>query len=187
MLELGAGAGLPAIVAAYLGAEQVLVTDYPDADLVENLEWNIRENCPQTTTTTTSNPDADPQPRIIHATGHRWGADPTPLLHHCPGQNGFDTLLLADLLFNHHCHEQLLDSVCAMMRKCAQARALVFFTPYRPWLLERDLAFFGSCKGRGLGVSLVVEEMMEGVMFAGDRGDEELRRRVWGYEVFWGE
>lgn len=41
VLELGAGAGLPSIAAAIWGAKQVVVTDYPDEDLVENLQMNI--------------------------------------------------------------------------------------------------------------------------------------------------
>lgn len=41
VLELGAGAGLPSLVAAILGARRVVVTDYPDADLIANLNHNI--------------------------------------------------------------------------------------------------------------------------------------------------
>ncbi|KAL8864293.1 MAG: hypothetical protein Q9198_009963, partial [Flavoplaca austrocitrina] len=41
VLELGAGAGLPSIAAAIWGAKQVVVTDYPDKDLVENMQMNI--------------------------------------------------------------------------------------------------------------------------------------------------
>lgn len=41
VLELGAGAGLPSLVAAILGARKVVVTDYPDADLIANLNHNI--------------------------------------------------------------------------------------------------------------------------------------------------
>lgn len=41
MLELGAGGGLPSLVCALNGAAQVVVTDYPDADLIENLRYNI--------------------------------------------------------------------------------------------------------------------------------------------------
>jgi nicotinamide N-methyltransferase len=44
VLELGAGAGLPSLVCALNGASQVVVTDYPDAELVENLQYNI-EHC----------------------------------------------------------------------------------------------------------------------------------------------
>lgn len=41
MLELGAGAGLPSIAAAIWGAQNVVVTDYPDQDLVENIKINV--------------------------------------------------------------------------------------------------------------------------------------------------
>jgi nicotinamide N-methyltransferase len=41
VLELGAGSGLPSLVCAINGAKQVVVTDYPDADLVENLRYNV--------------------------------------------------------------------------------------------------------------------------------------------------
>ena len=43
ILEFGAGAGLPSIVAAKNGAMSVLVTDYPDEELVENLRLNIQK------------------------------------------------------------------------------------------------------------------------------------------------
>lgn len=44
MLELGAGAGLPSLVCALNGASKVVVTDYPDAELIDNLRYNI-EHC----------------------------------------------------------------------------------------------------------------------------------------------
>jgi hypothetical protein len=44
VLELGAGAGLPSLVCALNGAAKVVVTDYPDADLIDNLRYNVT-NC----------------------------------------------------------------------------------------------------------------------------------------------
>lgn len=44
ILELGAGAGLPSLVCALNGAATVVTTDYPDPDLVDNLNHNI-QNC----------------------------------------------------------------------------------------------------------------------------------------------
>lgn len=41
VLELGAGAGLPSIAAAIWGAKNVVVTDYPDEDMVENMKINV--------------------------------------------------------------------------------------------------------------------------------------------------
>jgi predicted nicotinamide N-methyase len=48
VLEFGAGAGLPSVVSALKGASQVVVTDYPDADLVENLRYNCAQCAPRT-------------------------------------------------------------------------------------------------------------------------------------------
>jgi nicotinamide N-methyltransferase len=98
---------------------------------------------------------------------------------------GFDLLLLADLLFNHSEHEKLIKTVVTTMKKNKSSRALVFFTPYRPWLLEKDLAFFDLAKSAGLDVEKVLEKVMDKVMFENDRGDELLRRTVYGYQMQW--
>ena len=159
------------------------MTDYPDRELIDNLNENIR-TCSSEGATNVN----------VVAEGYLWGADPAPLLAHLPeGQpakgmgEGFDVLLLADLLFNHSCHGALVDTIVKTLGKRGEARALVFFTPYRPWLLERDMAFFDICGAKGLVVEKVLEERMERVMFEGDRGDEGVRRTVWGFEVRWGE
>lgn len=47
------------------------------------------------------------------------------------------------------------------------------------------MAFFDLCRGKGLEVEKVVEEVMEKVMFEADKGDEVLRRTVFGFEVRW--
>ena len=170
-------------MAAILGARKVVVTDYPDAELIENLTHNIT-TCtllPQPTTT------------AIAAEGYLWGTSPTKLLSHLPSPSlkpendqKFTTLLLADVLFNHSCHSALVSTILhTLSRTAPDARALVFFTPYRPWLLEKDMAFFDLCREEGLEVERVVEEMMEKVMFEGDKGDEVLRRTVFGFEVRW--
>jgi EEF1A N-terminal glycine/lysine methyltransferase len=44
VLELGAGAGLPSLVCALKGAIRVVLTDYPDSDLIDNLRHNVA-NC----------------------------------------------------------------------------------------------------------------------------------------------
>lgn len=48
------------------------------------------------------------------------------------------------------------------------------------------MAFFDVCRERGLVVEKILEEKLERVMFVGDRGDEELRKTVFGFEVTWG-
>jgi nicotinamide N-methyltransferase len=180
ILELGAGAGLPSLVCAVLAARKVVVTDYPDPELVANLWVNI-ENL--------SLPETESEEKRIVAEGYCWGADATPLLAHLPTGTGkekrFDVLILADLLFNHSEHGRLVQSIQATLSKKKDAKALVFFTPYRPWLYEKDMAFFNLVREAGFSVEKVLEEKMEKVMFEKDPGDEELRRTVFGYAVQW--
>ena len=56
------------------------------------------------------------------------------------------------------------------MKMSKDSRALVFFTPYRPWLLGKDLAFFVLAKEAGLLVEKVLETTMGKVMFEEDPG-----------------
>lgn len=162
-------------MAAILGARKVVVTDYPDAELIENLAQNI---------TTCS---LLPQPATtLVAEGYLWGSSTSSVLSHLPSPDQrFNVLLLADLVFNHSCHDALVSTILQTLARTSEARALVFFTPYRPWLLEKDMAFFDVCRDKGLEVEKVVEEVMEKVMFENDRGDELLRRTVFGYQVRW--
>ncbi|KAH0545158.1 hypothetical protein FGG08_000770 [Glutinoglossum americanum] len=139
--------------------------------------------------------------------GYLWGSSPEKLARHLEHpSSGFDLLILADLLFNHSEHSKLISSVQQTLKRSPEARALVFFTPYRPWLLEKDLAFFDLARDAGFKVEKLLEHVMEKVMFENDRGeskgspspsslhllsfydqDEVLRRTVYGYELQWTE
>ena len=137
-----------------------------DADLIENLQANIRD-C--SILPATSN---------IVAKGYLWGAEISPLTDHWDAAQqgvGFDLLILADLLFNHSEHAKLLLSVQQTLKKSPEAQALVFFTPYRPWLLEKDLAFFDLARAGGFVVEKILEKVMEKVMFEEDRGVSVLK------------
>lgn len=172
VLEFGAGAGLPSIVCAVNGAQTVVCTDYPDPDLIENLHLNV-ENCRH-----------DISKPTISVQGFLWGSPVDKLTAPLDDPvSGFDLLLLADILFNHSEHEKLAASVEATLKRTVDARALVFFTPYRPWLLEKDLRFFELVQARGFKVEKICETVMDRVMFENDPGDEMLRRTVFGYEV----
>ncbi|CAI6332808.1 unnamed protein product [Periconia digitata] len=173
ILELGAGGGLPSLVCAIKGASRVVVTDYPDADLVDNLSYNI-QHC-----------DALPNRDTVSSEGYLWGAPTDTLARHISGESGFDVLILADLLFNHSEHAKLVKTVQSTLKKVQTSRAYVFFTPYRPWLLEKDLAFFDLAREAGFTVTKTFEKVMDKVMFEEDPGDELLRRTVYGYELSW--
>lgn len=79
-------------------------------------------------------------------------------------------LILADLLFNHSEHAKLIKSVELTLKKAPGSKAYVFFTPYRPWLLEKDLAFFDLAREAGFTVVKTLEKVMDKVMFEEDPG-----------------
>ena len=194
VLELGAGAGLPSLVCAVLGAKKVVVSDYPDADLIRNL-WRNIEGVPAALLPDQKSGEEEgggDGEKTVVAEGYCWGADVSPLTSHLPPAPAgdaeelrFDVLILADLLFNHSEHGKLVSTIEMTLSKKEDAKALVFFTPYRPWLYEKDMAFFETCRERGFRTEKVLEEKMERVMFEGDPGDEELRRTVFGWVVRW--
>ncbi|KAF2851823.1 nicotinamide N-methyltransferas-like protein Nnt1 [Plenodomus tracheiphilus IPT5] len=174
VLELGAGAGLPSLVCALNGASQTVVTDYPDADLIENLRYNI-DHC-----------SLLPEPPRIVAEGYLWGASTEVVTRHLLDEEHFDVLILADLLFNHSEHAKLIKTVELTLKKAPESRAYVFFTPYRPWLYEKDMAFFELAREAGFTVTKTFEKVMDEVLFKEDPGDELLRRTVFAYELSWG-
>ena len=110
---------------------------------------------------------------IAFLKGYLWGASTEKLIAHLPkGRNpsGFDILILADLLFNHSEHSKLVKTVQETLNRTSSSRALVFFTPYRPWLLEKDLAFFDIARENGFTVAKIFEKVMDKVMFEEDPG-----------------
>lgn len=178
---------------AIKGAKKVVLTDYPDEELILNLKHNIEH---ATTPTVLHN---------ISAEGYLWGNPPSNLAAHLSGisapasngvvadKEGFDLLILADLLFNHSEHRKLVVSVQKTLKKTAEAKALVLFTPHRPWLFDQDMAFFDLATEMGLVVEKVLEKTMERPMVEDgpvrrsihDKGDEEVRKVVFGYQLRW--
>lgn len=171
------------------------MTDYPDEELIRNLRYNIEHSA------------ATEGARLenIVEEGYLWGNAPTDLIKHLPAgeggsaqAEGFDVLILADLLFNHSEHRKLVVSLQKTMKRTQEARALVFFTPHRPWLFERDMAFFELAREVGFVVEKVLERRMEEAVLA--RGpvrrsihevdgeeDMEWKKLVLGYELRWKE
>ena len=83
---------------------------------------------------------------------------------------GFHVVILADLLFNHSEHRKLVKSIVETLRHGDDHCALVFFTPYRPWLLEKDMDFFRIAEQSGLVVEKILEKPMDWILFDKDPG-----------------
>ncbi|KAF9928151.1 nicotinamide n-methyltransferase [Linnemannia zychae] len=203
VLEIGAGAALPSFVAASNGAKKVVITDYPDNDLISNIQYNADHIIP----------DLTKEGKVI-VQGYLWGSNTHPLLAHinptitesadtiassAQPRELFDTIILSDLLFNHSQHRSMLKT-CKETLKPGTGRVFVFFTHHRPWLAHADNKFFEIAAapvidplegdessdderdpgGFGFKVEKVVEEKMT-PMFLEDPGSEEVRATVHGY------
>lgn len=205
VLELGAASGLPSLVAGMLGATRVVMTDFPDVDIVQTMQKNIDE-C-----------DSTFQPaghiaKTVGALGFVWGGPPEPLLRAgmvqpLPGQTStsdnntaranssseqeqldagrFDVLILADLLFRHSEHGQLVKTIRETMKKNPDSVAYVFFTSYRPWKRDLDMRFFDIARDAGFEVERVAEKKLEKPLFENDPGDLDVQKTVNGFTVKW--
>lgn len=176
ILELGAGAGLPSMVCALKNPRTVVVTDYPDPDLVENLRVNTSE-CESI---------LKPSPSPLRVDGYRWGDSPDRILSHLQAPlEGFDVLILADVIYNHPQHHNLIASVQKTLKKSPDAVAFVVFTPYQPQHYEKIVAFFPKAEAAGFIVTKLFEKVLDKHLFEDDPGDEKLRRTVFGSELRW--
>ena len=150
-LELGAGGALPSLVAASLGAERVVITDYPANGVVENIEGVIAANSINNAV----------------ATGHIWGIDIEKVLElgktSSSGETlGYDVIFLAELLWRdtYHLHRNLLQSLSACInKKTGVAYMTVAHRPTTSLLghtAENDLEFFSVAASEfGLKSSLI--------------------------------
>lgn len=196
VLELGAAAALPSLVSA-LSAKTVVVTDYPDPELIENIQYN------------TLHAGLDPKDVAkLKVQGYIWGHDVDELLalindddssipsnssrtEETNGQTEaaprktytdsqkFDFMILSDLIFNHSEHRKLIATMDKALKR--DGVALVVFSPHRPKLYQRDLDFFPLAKEVA---NFVIAEKFERdymPMFEEDEETRELRGKAFGY------
>ncbi|KAJ1743989.1 Protein N-terminal and lysine N-methyltransferase efm7 [Coemansia sp. RSA 989] len=166
VLELGAAGALPSMIAAANQAERVVITDYPDNSLLDNIRKTTELNFPA---------NAE-RPSIVVA-GHKWGYDIDEIRELNKGER-FDVLILCDLVFNHSEHSGLLESTKQLLRP--SGKAFVVFTHHRPWLADKDMEFLEMAEQAGMHAEKIIEEYT-GAMFDDDPGDEQVRGTVYGY------
>jgi EEF1A N-terminal glycine/lysine methyltransferase len=76
------------ILGGFSNSPQVVITDYPDPELIENIQYNVA-NCG-------IGQDIQDQIRVE---GYRWGGDPSPLLSHLVHNDKFDVIILSDTVY----------------------------------------------------------------------------------------
>lgn len=189
LLELGAAAGLPSLSAAILGAEKVVVTDFPDPDILAVMQKNVDE-CDET---------VEPRGSVagtVDVLGFVWGADPIPLLARLnpsvtPSSpyeaytKKYDILVLADLLFRHSEHGALVKTIRETLHRSRESVAYVFFTSYRPWKKAMDEKFFDIAREQGFDVEQIAERKLDKPLFENDPGDLDIQKTVRGFAVRW--
>ena len=121
VLEIGAGAALPSVVAALRGARAQVVSDYPDELMLANTRKNLQTNLP---------PERYERTAVV---GHDWSTPPQPLLAALAGLDGgdgpagaaegggFELLLLSDLLYSCE-HEPILTVIAATLSTAPRIR-----------------------------------------------------------------
>ncbi|KAH6580811.1 hypothetical protein BASA60_002731 [Batrachochytrium salamandrivorans] len=172
VLELGAAAALPTIISALNGATKVVSTDYPDPALLSNITLNAKENTPHLLENGT-----------IVVEGFIWGEDHTHVLSHLSdsGKTKFDLILMADLIFNHNQHMNLLKSSRDML--APNGVVYTTFTHHVVKWADRDMKFFDLAIEAGFKFEKIYEERWE-CMFPEDDGDVDVRSTVHGYKMW---
>ncbi|KAG0709415.1 WD40-repeat-containing domain protein [Suillus ampliporus] len=112
ILELGAGAGLPSIMIARATPNAaVVVSDYPDENLICTLSDNVRRNHAS---------------ERCWAVPYAWGNDISPLLaptqQNREGSALFDIIVAADTLWNSELHVQFINTLCMCLDHSPDAR-----------------------------------------------------------------
>lgn len=171
VVELGAGAGLPSILATRAGARHVVCTDYPDEELIVNIGRNIETLIPAE------------QRVVCEATGYLWGASPSDLLARNEGEK-YDIIILCDVVFNHSEHRKLLHSIVDLLQPNGVAWCV--FSHYRPWYMDRDLALLTMAREEfGFDCLFVGEHKydMIDVEFTNNRSDPEIPKTVFAHQI----
>mmetsp|Transcript_1112 Transcript_1112/g.1575 ORF Transcript_1112/g.1575 Transcript_1112/m.1575 type:complete len:258 (+) Transcript_1112:124-897(+) len=131
VVEVGAGAAFPSLVALAFGATKTVITDYPNQKVLANIEDNLARN---------THVLGDIEDKAF-VQSHIWGSDTGNLVALLGEQyGGFDILLAAECLWLHDQHEALLTSIQSLLKP--GGKALISFSHHIPNCEQKDLHFF---------------------------------------------
>lgn len=190
VIEFGAGAALPSFISILNGATRTVITDYPESELLNNISINLSNNV--------SSLSKDDSKALVK--GFRWDHQHTikELLNLTPNGQGYDILILSDLIFNHSQHEALLRACYALLKIPQGGNATsslpddsfgtiyCVFTHHRPHLASRDMNFFELAQKEPFHFKvncLFIDETNYQPMFPNDIGDPKVRSQVHFYTL----
>lgn len=182
LLELGAGTALPSIMAGLLGAEKVVITDYPAEALMTTLRTNVERNIrPQLSPFGTVSP-------TVGVFGHEWGVLDPPeddvsgsKSFLASSQHAFDRLLCADCLWMPWQHAKLHRSIAFFMKETADARCWVVAGFHTGRVKMRDFFAKDALASEGLEVDRIWERDCNGQerSWDWDRDEDITVRKRW--------
>ncbi|KND88508.1 Protein N-methyltransferase NNT1 [Tolypocladium ophioglossoides CBS 100239] len=179
VLELGAGAALPSMMAGLLGARRVVVTDYPAVAVLTTLAANIARNIQPAL----SPPGAATTPASsILVRGHSWGELPADDAAFCqPNRHAFDRVLVADCLWMPWQHANLHRSVGHFLAATAEARCWIVAGFHTGRGKMRGFFAAGALRAAGLALERIWERDCDGVEreWSWDREDDATVRKRW--------
>jgi len=132
VMEVGAGAGMPELTAACLGAKKILLSDFPSKDLLDNLKENMRRNM-----------YAIGENCEVSVVDLQWDA---AVASEASAQ--FDVILSSECLCNSALHDALLRTLASRL----ESNGCIFlsFSHHFPGHESRDLSFFTKSSAKGL-------------------------------------
>lgn len=126
---------------------KVVVTDYPEDELIFNINENIENN-------TTANE----RENVVNVQGHLWGSSMEPLLAALSesGETKFDVIIMADLIANHSQQNKLLQAAREALSDEGVVRSSQLHNEIRSLLTACvSSRVCVSCVPPGVGVVLV--------------------------------
>lgn len=204
VLELGAGSGLPAIMAVKLGALsvcstplltfryftnltfniKVVLSDYNDQAMIDNMDSNVKSIFPKSSSNMNPN---------VAVWGHSWGelVDSTTLpsfpaisiASHLITTNRFDLILAADCIWNSEFHLPLLDSLFSLLAHSSKGSIQIVSGFHSGRHTIRSFLLKAAERGfiiNGEWFEVKCDDSHE----EGGEVDKGREKRIWGWDIF---
>ncbi|KAF3931108.1 hypothetical protein ABW20_dc0107676 [Dactylellina cionopaga] len=164
VLELGAGAALPSLISAIVGAKLVVATDYPAPEILANITANISFNASKLSSL---------QPKVY---GHTWGNLEEEVAQQYA--HSFTRVIAADTLWMDWEHENLVKSMLHFIDDTNPAARVIVVAGLhtgRPKVAN----FWDVAVQNGFEVESIKERDVDGTEreYAADRGIEDPSER----------